>query len=94
MPAEKGVVIPIANGVIMPTENGVVMPTVLLAVGRGGLKPVCFVGARAEMGSSALSRGCSMSSKLGTHRPVKARFWPWLEPFLVRKSLKSFKSFL
>ena len=26
--------------------------------------------------------------RIGTQQPVKARFWPWLEPFSVRKSFK------
>jgi len=30
--------------------------------------------------------------KFGTHKTVKAIFWPWLEPFAVWKSLKPFKS--
>ena len=33
----------------------------------------------------------SLSSEFATHKTVKARFWPCLEPFLVRRSLKSFK---
>ena len=28
---------------------------------------------------------------LGTHEPVKARFWPWLEPFSVSKSFTPFE---
>jgi len=32
-------------------------------------------------------------SELGTHKPVKARLSPWLEPFSVRKALTLFKLF-
>jgi len=32
-------------------------------------------------------------SELGTHKAVTARFWPWLEPFSVRTSLKLCKLF-
>jgi hypothetical protein len=28
-----------------------------------------------------------MSGELGTHKTVKARFWPWLEPVFIRKFL-------
>ena len=32
--------------------------------------------------------------ELGTHKPVKAKSWQWLEPCSVRKSLNPFKLFL
>ena len=35
-----------------------------------------------------------MTSELGTNKLVKTRFWPWLESFVVRKSLKRFELFL
>ena len=34
-----------------------------------------------------------LSIKRGINRPVRARFWPWPEPFLVRESLKPFNLF-
>ena len=36
-------------------------------------------------------RSAPLSSELGIHKPVKARFCPWLEPFSARKSLKRVK---
>ena len=35
----------------------------------------------------------AVESKLGTHKPVKARLGTWLEPFSVRKSLNPSKLF-
>ena len=32
-------------------------------------------------------------SKFGTHKTVKARIWPWPEPFFWEKSLKRYKVF-
>ena len=32
--------------------------------------------------------------RIGTNKPVTASFWPWLEPFSARKSLKSIKWFV
>jgi len=34
---------------------------------------------------------CPLSSEYGTHKTVKAGFWPWLEPFCMRKSVKIFE---
>ena len=40
----------------------------------------------------ASSEACHLSSPLSSE--VNARFWPWLETFLVRESWQPFKSFL
>ena len=34
-----------------------------------------------------------LSIKLGTHKPVQAIFWPWLESFSVHRPVQSFKVF-
>jgi len=34
-----------------------------------------------------------LSSEYATYKTVKAIFWPWLEPFSVRTSVKTFKLF-
>ena len=51
-------------------------------------------------GRNLFPRGCARgairgwtSSALGTKKPVKARFWSWLEPFSVQKSSRPFKVF-
>ena len=33
----------------------------------------------------------SITSEYGTYKTITARFWPWLELFLVPKSLNSFR---
>jgi hypothetical protein len=37
--------------------------------------------------------GRSSTAKLGIHKTVKARFWPWLEPSVRQKPLKPFTLF-
>ena len=37
-------------------------------------------------GGGSYERGTPVSSKLGTIQPGKNSFWPWLEPFSVRKA--------
>jgi len=60
------------------------------------LKAPCR-GVRSHAQASAVrgkARRCPVVERFGTHKPVKARLWPLLEPFLVPKSPKLFNLFL
>jgi len=48
-------------------------------------------GPRSALGVSRALRG-SLEIQLATHKPVKARFWRWLQPSSVRTCLKPCKS--